>query len=85
MAVPMVAWMRHRGHGWQPSVEMAASMILPTIVVIVLLAAAISDFGAAMAIEHVAMFPAMLAVMLARWYEYSSSHAHHAHVAEATA
>ena len=37
MTVPMVAWMRHRGHGWQPSNEMAASMFLPTFGVIALL------------------------------------------------
>jgi hypothetical protein len=31
MTVPMVAWMRYRGHTWRPSLEMAASMILPTL------------------------------------------------------
>lgn len=25
MTVPMVAWMRHRGHGWAASAEMSAS------------------------------------------------------------
>ena len=85
MTVPMVAWMRYRGHDWQPSMEMAASMIVPTIAVIALLAAGVMDFGAAMAIEHIAMLPAMLAVMLARWDEYSADHAHHGHAAGATA
>jgi hypothetical protein len=85
MTVPMVAWMRYRGHRWQPSLEMAASMMVPTVAVIGLLAAGVSDFGAAMAIEHVAMFPAMLAVMLMRWDEYSASHAHHAEMAQAPA
>jgi hypothetical protein len=85
MTVPMVAWMRYRGHTWRPSLEMAASMIVPTLAVMGLLAAGVSDFSAAMAIEHVAMFPAMLAVMLMRWDEYSASHAHHAQVARATA
>jgi len=51
-------------------------MMGPTIAVIVLLAAGITDFDAAVMIEHVAMFPAMLAVMLARWDEYSASHDH---------
>jgi hypothetical protein len=77
--------MRYRGHGWQPSMEMAASMIVPTIAVIVLLAAGISDFGASMAIEHAAMFPAMLTVMLVRWDEYSASHDHQGSMAEAAA
>ena len=39
MTVPMVAWMRYRGHGWQPSNEMAASMMIPTAGVIGLLGA----------------------------------------------
>ncbi len=30
MTIPMVAWMRYRGHGWPASLEMAASMYLPT-------------------------------------------------------
>jgi hypothetical protein len=83
MAVPMVAWMRYRGHGWQPSMEMAGSMIVPTLAVIGLLAAGVLDFDGAMAIEHIAMFPAMLAVMLARWDEYSAPHDHRAQVAAA--
>ena len=85
MTVPMVAWMRHRGHGWRPTVEMAGSMIVPTVAVIGLLAAGISDFGGAMMIEHVAMFPAMLAVMLMRRDEYSGAHHDHAAMAGAVA
>ena len=77
MTVPMVAWMRYRGHGWRPASEMAGAMVVPTVAVIVLLAAGISDFGAAMMIEHVAMFPAMLAVMLARWDAFSAPHRDH--------
>lgn len=75
MTMPMVTWMRYRDHGWRPTSEMGASMMGPTIAVIVLLAAGVIDFDAAMMIEHVAMFPAMLAVMLARWDEYSAAHA----------
>ena len=36
MTIPMVAWMRYRGHRWQPTLEMAASMIVPTLVAIAL-------------------------------------------------
>ncbi len=39
MTVPMVAWMRYRGHGWRASNEMAASMLIPTAGVIALLMA----------------------------------------------
>ncbi len=77
MTVPMAAWMRYRGHGWRPTSEMAGAMMVPTIAVVVLLGAGITDFGAAMMIEHVAMLPAMLAVMLARWDEFSAPHDHH--------
>lgn len=28
MTIPMVAWMRCRGHAWRPNMEMAASMLL---------------------------------------------------------
>jgi hypothetical protein len=77
MTVPMVAWMRYRGHGWRPNVEMAASMFLPTFAVIVLMAVGVMDFWRAMGIEHAAMLPSMLVAMLLRRAEYSG-HTHHA-------
>ena len=80
MTIPMVAWMRYRGHRWQPTLEMAASMIIPTLVAIVLLAAGVLNFEALMGLEHVAMLLGMLAAMLLRVNEYTS-HAHHAHEA----
>ena len=78
MTIPMVAWMRYRGHRWQPTFEMAASMIIPTLVAIVLLAAGVLNFEALMGLEHVAMLLGMLAAMLLRVDEYTS-HAGHAH------
>ena len=72
MTVPMVAWMRHRGHGWARSWEMTAAMFLPSFAVIGLLWADVeTDTHALMGIQHMAMFPAMLGVMLLRWQEYS--------------
>ena len=76
MTIPMVAWMRYRGHRWQPALEMAASMIIPTLVAIALLAADVLSFGALMGLEHVAMLLGMLVAMLLRIDEYTS-HAHH--------
>ena len=76
MTVSMVAWMRYRGHGWRPANEMAASMFLPTFAAIGLLGAGMK-FGTAMGLEHVAMFPSMLAAMLLRPSEYTG----HAHLA----
>jgi hypothetical protein len=72
MTVPMVAWMRFRGHGWQPSAEMSGSMLVPTFAVIGLLGAGIvEDTGVLMAVEHVAMLGFMLGAMLLRSAEYT--------------
>jgi hypothetical protein len=82
MTVPMVAWMRHRGHGWAPSNEMAAAMLIPTAGVIGLLGAGlVADIGTLLAIEHVVMLPAMLAAMLLRRDAYSG-HMHYRGPAE---
>ena len=82
MTVPMVAWMRYRGHGWAASNEMAASMLIPTAGVIALLGSGmVDDIGALLLVEHVVMLPAMLVAMLLRREEYSCDHRHHAHAA----
>ena len=80
MTGPMVGWMRYRGHGWRASTEMAASMFLPTFAAIALLGAGVLDFHGAMGVEHVVMFPAMLAAMLLRPSEYTGHHADHSAV-----
>src|SRR5512144_2772439 len=36
LAVPMVAWMVFRGHGWRHSLKMGASMLAPGVAIIVL-------------------------------------------------
>jgi len=77
MTIPMVAWMRYRGHKWQPTLEMAASMIIPTLAAIALLEAGVADFEALMGLEHVAMLLGMLVAMLLRVGEYTG-HGHHA-------
>ena len=75
MTIPMVAWMRHRGHGWPASWEMTASMFVPTLVAIALLwSGALESGHTAMGIQHVIMFPAMLAVMFLRLDEYTGAH-----------
>jgi hypothetical protein len=80
MTVPMVAWMRYRGHGWAASNEMALSMFIPTFAVIGMLwTGLVTDFDALMTLEHALMLPAMLLAMLMRREEYSHDHgaAHH--------
>ena len=75
MTVPMVAWMRYRGHAWQPCWEMSAAMFLPTFVAIALLP--FVEYMTLMGAEHVAMLVAMLLAMLARPREYGGhAHAH---------
>jgi hypothetical protein len=78
MTLPMVAWMRYRGHGWAASNEMAASMLIPTGGVIALLGAGlVADVGTLLMAEHVVMLPSMLVAMLLRREEYS--HGGHGH------
>jgi hypothetical protein len=76
MTVPMVAWMRFRGHAWRPINEMAASMLVPTFAAMALAGAGVMHGGSLMIIEHVAMLAGMLIVMLIRRDEYSGGHAH---------
>jgi hypothetical protein len=83
MTVPMVAWMRYRGHGWQPSMEMAASMVIPTLGLLVLLGTGlVTDSATLMGIEHAVMLPSMLIAMLLRRDEYSG-HGHAVHASAA--
>jgi hypothetical protein len=71
MTVPMVAWMRYRGHGRAASNEMAASMLIPTAGVMALQGAGLADVGTLLVVEHVVMLPAMLVAMLLRRDEYT--------------
>lgn len=80
MTLPMIAWMRWRRHGWAPTLEMAAAMVLPSIAVISLYeAGAVEAVWQLMTLEHVVMLLAMLGVMVARPDEYSRGHAAVAH------
>jgi hypothetical protein len=72
MTVPMVAWMRYRGHAWRANIEMAASMLIPTFVVMGVFAAGLAK-GGLMVPEHIGMLACMLAAMLLRRDEYSCS------------
>ena len=72
MSVPMVAWMRYRGHGWAPAWEMAAAMFVPSFAAIALdWTGTVDDIDTLLAIQHIAMFPAMLVAMLLRRDEYT--------------
>jgi uncharacterized membrane protein YhaH (DUF805 family) len=75
MTVPMVAWMSYRGHPRARNGEMAASMIVPTLAAAGLAAAGLLSAAGALGVQHAAMIPAMLAVMLWRYDHYSRTHA----------
>ena len=78
MTAPMVAWMIRMGHSGRANVEMAASMIVPTLAVIGLLGiGAVTDTGSLLIGEHVLMLAAMFGVMLLRPEEYSGHHQTH--------
>jgi hypothetical protein len=78
MTVPMVGWMRYRGHDWRANAEMSASMVLPTFAAIAVLGAGLVEaVGTLLIIEHIAMLLAMLAAMLLRPAEYTRHHARH--------
>jgi hypothetical protein len=70
MTAPMVWWMRRRGHSRAATREMAGAMIVPSLAVVALLAFGVADVADLLGIQHVAMFPSMLAVMLLRRQEY---------------
>jgi transcriptional regulator GlxA family with amidase domain len=74
MAVGMAVWMRLRGHGWASTGEMSGAMLVPAVVVVPLVGLDVLGGGTAMMLEHVAMFPLMLAVMLRRRDEYMTHH-----------
>jgi|tagenome__1003787_1003787.scaffolds.fasta_scaffold20595634_1 hypothetical protein len=73
MTVPMVAWMRYRGHGRRANAEMAASMVVPTLAAMAL-TSVVDDTGALLVVQHPVMLLGMLGVMLARPAEYAHHH-----------
>jgi hypothetical protein len=78
MTVPMVTWMRFRGHAWRVCNEMAAAMLLPAASALALLGTgAVGDAHLLVMLEHSVMFPAMLVAMLLRRDEYTGHHQHH--------
>ena len=76
VTVPMVLWMRFRGHTWERAGEMGAAMVIPAIALVVLaLVGVISRSGLSGAVMD-PMLPAMVAVMLYRRSEYAHTGSH---------
>jgi hypothetical protein len=74
MTVPMVIWMSYRSHARARNIEMAASMVVPTVAAAFLAWTGALGTGAGMGVQHAAMIPAMLGVMLWRYDDYSRHH-----------
>jgi hypothetical protein len=74
MTVPMVLWMRYRGHSWERGCEMAVAMNLPVLPLLVLYWLGAIPAGGVLGLQMMLMIPAMLGVMLYRKEEYSAPH-----------
>jgi len=70
MTVPMIAWMRHRGHGWRACGEMGAAMIVPMFPFLLLVWFDVTE-SALCGVYCALTVPAMLAVMFYRRDEYA--------------
>ena len=73
MSAGMVAWMRHRGHRWASTLEMAGAMFAPAVALFPLLWLGVITGDALLVLEHLAMFPLMYLVMARRWAEFGGS------------
>jgi hypothetical protein len=74
MSVGMVAWMRHRGHRWASTLEMAGAMFAPALALFPLLWLGVISGDSLLVLEHLAMFPLMYLVMRRRRADYGASH-----------
>lgn len=72
MTLPMVLWMRHRGHTWERCGEMAGAMVLLALLVLVPFWAGAISSGVVLPLEMGLMLPAMIGVMALRYNEYAT-------------
>jgi hypothetical protein len=70
MSVGMVIWMRHRGHGWASALEMAGAMFAPAVALLPLRWLGVIAGDDLLVLQHLAMLPLMLLVMLHRRADY---------------
>jgi hypothetical protein len=81
MSVPMVGWMRRRGHDWAPAWEMGLAMYAGFIVLYPFLWAGLVTETEVMSYGHLLMLGFMLLAMTWRRHEYTAAH-HDQHRAE---
>ena len=77
MVLPMVLWMRARGHMWRHGIEMGGAMIIPSACIILLCYAGVTDVlpWFTTSLTGIAMFGGMLGYMLYRRDMYTSGYA----------
>jgi hypothetical protein len=75
MAVPMVGWMRFRGHSWRDGGEMTAAMVVPMLAPVALVQLGVTvpglSDGSLLMLSHVAMIAGMLSLMIYRFDRYA--------------
>ena len=74
MTLPMVAWMRHRGHSWERSGEMGGAMFVLAIALLAVFWLGAISAHVVLPLEMALMIPTMILVMLYRVDEYSEPH-----------
>jgi uncharacterized protein YjiS (DUF1127 family) len=75
MTVPMVAWMRYRGHRWARAGEMAGAMFVPAVLIVLCIVGVIPHSNLSGGVI-IAMLPSMLTVVLYRRTEYAHGGGH---------
>ena len=78
MTLPMVLWMRHRGHSWQRCAEMAGAMFILAFALLTLFWAGALSAQAVLPLEMALMIPAMVGVMLLHFEDYGGRSIGHA-------
>jgi hypothetical protein len=85
MSVPMVAWMRYRGHSWSDGLEMTAAMLVPMFALVLPVELDMARYvpglseESLMVLAHVAMIAGMAGLMIYRLDRYAhEAHSHHA-------
>jgi hypothetical protein len=71
MTIGMTVWMRHRGHPWVSTGQMAAAMYLPFAVLLAPYGVGLLSGDALLIGGHVLMLPAMVVAMLVLEDEYT--------------
>jgi hypothetical protein len=77
LALPMLAWMRFRGHEWRPTVEMASTTIVLAILLVGLGWLGILAKTSLIEWMRTLACPVMIIPMLFRLDEYTAHHANH--------